>query len=317
MKLNKKHKITLFLICVITAAVLCTLPFLTIKKEVIYIYTKSLQLQSKELGFVRELKLLGYKVLINSPIKPSEQDYGLWLGSPEDVADINKNPAKIKFLYTEAYYPADWHGIQNMPIILTPYKELYEHYMRSNIKTAWFTIGVDVADFYVTKQTKKYQLTYYGDDNKTTPLTEILSQEKVKFIGDFWSDKNRIIASKKGDAKERNKALAQSKIVLVYNAPNSPESKRIPDEIMEAAASGTLVFSTFNQAVHELYGDSIIYYTTPIDLLAKKNYFLNKYSQINAKILSAADITAKNISSAATAHRFQEILLWIKENAKN
>jgi len=315
MKLNKKHKICLFLALTLTAVVLCTLPFLAVKKDIIYVYTQSKQPLSKEKGFIRELQIQGYKVIVNSIDLPTEEDYAFWFKNPEDINTISQSSAKINFLYTEAYYPINWEGVKNMPVILTPYKALYEHYTRSNIKTALLTMGVNLSEFYMSGETKKYPLTYYGDNNKIIPLSDILNKEKIKLIGNFWQDRNLVLAQNNDKSEERRKALSQSKIVVVYNQPNAPEAQKIPDEIMEATASGALVFTSVNPAVYELYKDNVIYYKNRQDFLEKKDYFLKRYDQVLSKILAAEKITAQNVSSKATAQRFKEILTWMKENS--
>lgn len=314
MKLKTKHKVYVFLVLLLTAAVLCTLPFLAIKKDVVYVYTEEKQPLLKEQGFIKGLKMAGFRTVVNSPNMPPQNAYAFWFKNPEDINKIEKSPAKINFLYTEAYYPIEWKGVKNMPVILTPYRDVYEHCVRSNIKTALLTPGVDLSEFYMNGEIKKYPLTYYGDNNKINPLTDILNRENAKLIGNFWPQRNRILAKNDDKNKEKRKALAQSKIVVIYNQPGTPQSKKIPQEIMEATLSGALVFSSPNPAVYELYKDNVIYYEDEQDFLEKKKYYLQRYNQVQPKILAAEKITAENLSIKETAQRFKELLTWMKEN---
>jgi len=318
MKLKAGHKYTLLLGLVITAVVLCTLPFLATKKEVIYIYTESPVPLSKEEGFIRELQRIGIKTIVNADKMPQKEDIGFWFKNPEYAKVIEKSPAKYNFLYTEAYYPIEWKNSTKQPIILTPYRELYEHYMRSNIKTAMITLGLNTADFYDKRQDKKYSLLYYGDNNKSSPLNKELKEKyNPKILGSFWDKKENINIIDNGLPKTRHQALSEAKIVIIYNEPHAPASKRISQEIMEAVMSGALVFSSPNKAVSELYGENIIIYDNQEDLMQKLAYYLAHYDKIKDKIISAQKVTLEKLSTSITAQRVKEIIDWLKNNKKN
>ena len=316
MKIKTGHKVSLFLVLTITAVVFCTLPFLAVKKDTVYVYTQSPYPISKEKGFIRELQRLGFNVIVNSSKKPKKDAGGIWFKDPEYLSEIIQSLEKIKFLYTEAYYPINGQGIsENMPVILTPYQNLYEHYMRSNIKAAQFTLGVDLTDFYQRDLPKKYIMIYYGDNNKTSPIAESLKEKKdVKFIGNFWEKRENVLSDAEADALERGKALASTHIVSIYNAPDSAQSQKIPQEIMEATASGALVFSSPNQAVENLYGDNVIIYNNLEDFIEKSRYFIKHKDMVQGKIISANKITAEKMSASASAQRFKELFDWLKEN---
>jgi hypothetical protein len=131
----------ILVILAITAVVLCTLPFLFKDKKVIYVYTKDAQMNAIETAFVKALKTAHFTIIINEDKKLPENSYALWFLLPQNIADIDrKSTAKHNFVYSEEHYPFDWHEIATSPIILTPYQDLYEHYMRSNIKSALFNI---------------------------------------------------------------------------------------------------------------------------------------------------------------------------------
>ena len=65
MKLPAAQKTVLGLLAAIAAAALCALPFLAVKKDIVYVYAKSPVPDSRETGFIRELKRLGYEVKLN------------------------------------------------------------------------------------------------------------------------------------------------------------------------------------------------------------------------------------------------------------
>lgn len=182
MKLPAAQKTVLGLLAAIAAAALCALPFLAVKKDVVYVYAKSPVPDSRETGFVRELKRLGYEVKLNSSSLPAAGTVGLWFRPPEFASQLETSPAAWNFIYNEDYYPFDWRGLKKLPVVLTPYRELYEHYARSNIKTAMFTLGVNTVDFYAPEAVfqpgyKVYPLVYYGDNNKSSPLAESLKKQ--------------------------------------------------------------------------------------------------------------------------------------------
>jgi len=318
MKIRTGHKFVLYLVSAITAAVLCTLPFLAVKKDTLYVYTNSLELLSSERGFIRELKLLGLNVVVNSNHEPEAESYGLWFKNPEYAREVASSPAKINFLYTQAYYPIEWANKNKHPVVLTPYRELYEHYVRSNIKTAQLTLGVNTMDYYADGSKKKYPLLYVGDNNKVSPVAEYLrTQEKAKFMGAFWEKGVDILAINENVAQDRRKALSQTKIAVVYNAPETPASKIIPDEVLEAVASGALVLSSPNSEISRVFGENVVIYENEADLNNKYQYYLAHNEETQKKIVAAQNILTEKLSSKAAAIRFKQILDWMKENNAN
>ncbi len=321
MKLPIAHKFVLCILVVVAAVTLCVLPFLSIGKETIYIYTKSLHPNSRELGFIKELRGLGYEVKLNSSNMPRQEDIGIWFKAPEYIKEINKSQAKYNFIYNEDYYPLNWQEIQTRLIVLTPYQDLYEHYSRSNIQSAKFILGVNLADFYINQNNfksgyKEYPLVYYGDNNKPSPLAEKLRQEpNVKFLGRFWENNENILPDKDGDEAERREFLSKAQIIAVYNEAVSTESKIINTEILEATASGGLVISSPNSAAKEIYGDNIIIYEQLEDFPKQVNYYLNHPEIMRSKVINAQKITAEKLSSAASARRLHEIIEWLNKTA--
>lgn len=323
MKLPIAQKFSLCLLAVATAATLCVLPFLAAYKETIYLYTRDAHPNSREQGFANELKRLGYEVKLNTSDMPLPNSIGVWFKKSEYVKEINRSQAKYNFIYNEDYYPLNGQEIQTQLIVLTPYQDLYEHYVRSNIKSAQFILGVNLSDFYINQQNfakeyKTYPLVYYGDNNKSSPLAEKLRKESnVKFIGRFWENDDKVLIN--GDVKdsERGRLLSKANIVSVYNEPNSADSKIISPEIMEATASGCLVISSPNKMAKEIYGDSIIIYENLDDFSKLASYYLNQPDIVREKVIKAQKITAEKLSSATSAQRLNEIIKWLNQNRKS
>lgn len=320
MKLPIAQKFSLCLLAVATAVTLCVLPFLATDKETIYLYTRDAQPDSREQGFASELKRLGYEVKLNASNMPSANSIGFWFKTPEYIKEINQSQAKYNFIYNEEYYPINGQELQTKLIVLTPYQDLYEHYVRSNIKSAKFILGVNMADFYMDAKSlqsdyKEYSLVYYGDNNKPSPLAvKLQSEANVKFLGRFWEKNDKVLQNKEGGASERGRLLSKAKIVSVYNEPNSLDSKIISKEIMEAAASGCLVMSSPNGMVKEIYGDNIIVYENLEDFPKLVTYYLNQPEIRINKIINAQKITAEKLSATASAQRLNEIIQWLNQN---
>ena len=138
--INKTKKIFISLLISITAVVFFTLPFFMGKKE-ISVHVKS-PLSVEERGFIKELENLGYKAKVY-PLRYEENSHvAIWLGGPDTIKQIQYSKAEYNFLYVEEYDLVSVDDVKIYPIILTPHKSIYEHYMRSNIKTAW----VDIKD---------------------------------------------------------------------------------------------------------------------------------------------------------------------------
>ncbi len=320
MKLPIAQKINIGLLAVIMAVALCALPFFTIKKDRIYIYTSSPVLDSREEGFINELKQLGYEIKVNHKELPQEEDIGIWI-SPKDGLDrINQSVGRYNFIYSENYNPYDWQSIQSDIIMLTPYRDIYEHYARSNIKAAMFMLGVNMSDFYMhennfQKDYKKYPVIYYGDYEAETPLGKRLQYTRgVKFIGRFWPRNQQLLSEKEGKAKERGEYLSRADITVIYKAPESSASKFINSEIMESAASGTLVISSSNARVKAIYGDSIVSYDNIEEIKGLVDYYLQNPEITKRKIIDTQRITQNHLSSKASAERFKSILDWLQEN---
>ncbi|MCM1324674.1 MAG: hypothetical protein NC218_11180 [Acetobacter sp.] len=138
MTIKTGYKINLFLVIVLTAVVLCTLPFWTSDKNTVYIYTSKKIPNKEERNFIEALKEQGITVKINDV---SKAKVAIWFRKPEQVTEISQKKIKYNFLYTSAHYPFAWQKLENPPIMLTPHQDLYEHYTRSNIKTAHLTIS--------------------------------------------------------------------------------------------------------------------------------------------------------------------------------
>lgn len=356
MKLPAAQKTVLGLLAAIAAAALCALPFLAVKKDVVYVYAKSPVPDSRETGFIRELKRLGYEVKLNSSSLPAAGTVGLWFRPPEFASQLETSPAAWNFIYNEDYYPFDWRGLKKLPVVLTPYRELYEHYARSNIKTAMFTLGVNTVDFYAPETVfqpgyKVYPLVYYGDNNKSSPLAESLKKqsENNKPLSESLNAQSRndnpsSLAEKlkkyggtvqgnvwfmgrfwenglpqlvpQGTPVEKGRELSRAFITAVYAAPETPAAKMVPAETAEAAAAGALVIMPSNPAVKEIYGDNVILYEKESDFPGLVGYYLQNPEISRAKIVAAQKITVDRLSSAASARRFKEILDWLRQNVE-
>ena len=312
MKLKAGYKYSLSLVLALTAVMLCILPFLAVKKDILYVYTEQSEPSISEQGFIRELRRLGLSVIVNEKA-PDSKGYALWFKNPDYAAKIADSQAKENFLYTEIYAPFDWQSVKKAPVVLTPYREIFEHYMRSNVKSAMMTLGVNTSVFYQKSKQKRYVLVYSGDNNKNAPITEYLRKHTTAlFLGTFWPRDYPQLSLKNSLPKGRAKALSETQKVVVYNAKDTPESKKIPHEIMEATACGALVFSTYNKVVKETYQDNVIIYENEEDLKAKLAMPYN--ATLHNKALKAQKITVEKLSSAASAKRFKELLDWIKNN---
>ncbi len=322
MKLPIVQKIYIILLAIVAAVALCVLPFFAIDKETIYVYTANIYPDSREQGFVNALKRIGYKVKLNNKSSPAPDSIGFWFTPPKYLAKINQSQAKYNLIYSEGYYPLDSQEVQTNLIILTPYQDLYEHYVRSNIKSAKFVLGVNLEDFSVNSKNflkgyKKYPLIYYGGDT-LSPLAEKLRQEKnVKFLVQKGEIGANILPIKEGDVTERGDFLSKASIVALYNYENSPQRKYIQPELMEAAASGALVVSTPNSAVEEIYGDSIVMYRNLEEFPKQINYYLTHQEIMRNKIIKAHKITAEKLSSEASARRIHELIEWLNRTKRN
>lgn len=133
---NAGYKTKLFLAIAITAAVCFTLPFLAYnKKTLIVVYPSTAKINAPEKAFIAALKGEGYAVKIASE-KQKAADVAIWFRPPDAVGEITTSAATYNFMYSNAHYPFDWYKMPNPPIVLTPYNDLYEHYVRSNLKAA-------------------------------------------------------------------------------------------------------------------------------------------------------------------------------------
>ena len=134
---------TILLLLAITVAVLCTLPFLVKDRDILYIYAKTLN--ADENAFLSALETNGFKLKKNPENMPKNA-YALWFYPPEQAFALQNTALKqTDFIYSEAYYPFDWHGLKKLPVMLTPHQKLYEHYMRTNIKSAVLDIKTPAA----------------------------------------------------------------------------------------------------------------------------------------------------------------------------
>ena len=126
-------KKTILILLAIAAAVLCTLPLLV--KDTLYIKAAQ-ELTANEKQFLKALEKQGIKTVKHNENTPKDA-YVLWFYPPEQALTLQNTPTEqTDFIYTDAYYPFEWRGLKKLPVMLTPHQKLYEHYMRSNIKSA-------------------------------------------------------------------------------------------------------------------------------------------------------------------------------------
>ncbi len=133
MKTKAGYKRTLFLVLAITAVVCCTLPFLASTSQRVGVYISSNSLSKDEEAFVNALSKEGFDVKINPT---SKENVNIWLNVTIQETDFSKFSSKYDFVYIKEYAPIEWYKQETLPIVLTPYQDLYEHYTRSNVKTA-------------------------------------------------------------------------------------------------------------------------------------------------------------------------------------
>lgn len=144
------------------AVVLSMLPFFSSKKEKIYIYTQTEQPTKPETKLIEAVRQKNFKVIMNSSLLPEEKSYGLWFKDSPDIERIQQSKADINFVYTEVFAAIEWKRLINPIVIITPYHELYEHYIRSNVPTVQAKLGQDfTADRLIEvlnwiKQNQKY-----------------------------------------------------------------------------------------------------------------------------------------------------------------
>lgn len=311
MRMNTTQKVYLSVLLVVTAVVLCTLPFLLIDKETIYIYTQNQIPNSKERGFIDELKKNGYRVIFNKQIS-KKQKVAIWFKSPNTIREImTTTPFEYNFVYNEDYYPFNWQGLIKQPIILTPYQELYEHYMRSNIKSAVFYLGVNLKEYYPIK-TNKQNIAYYEQRTASSDTGAYLSTlDNINYIGRFWINNLDYNASSEIISKNENDMLSRAYAVVI---DGDNHNKLIPDEIIQAAASGALIITPKTDIVYKTFQDSLVYYSNKEDIKDLASYY-KKHETLSAdKTNKARQIVVNKLSSSASVKRFLSLLEWITTN---
>lgn len=130
---TKKILISLLMVS-ITAVVIFTLPFF--QTRTIYVYS-SKNLNKEEKNYLEQLDRMGYKIS-NEPQKST--NITLCFGSSECIKQIEQVQTLYNFIYTDEYFPINIEEGSVYPVILTPHRVIFEHYMRSNIKTALLDI---------------------------------------------------------------------------------------------------------------------------------------------------------------------------------
>ena len=312
MKIKLTHNIISIVLLMITAVVLCALPLKYFKQEKIYIYTKAKIPSSQENGFVQGLRKRGYKVIVNSENKISENDVSVWFSNIETIESKSKLPLKYCFLYVQDYFPLNLDLTKENPIILTPYQDIFEHYTRTNIRSATFYLGENEKVFSFSSKQDKKQITYYELRDKYTNLAQFAHNNEVNLLGSFWVNDNISMNATEEDIYEiYSKKLQESVITLV---DNNHVNNLIPQEIIHATLSGSLVITPYNKAVYNMYQNNVVYYDTLEN--AKKlitEYKLNPKLRQSA-IINAYKTTTNKLTSTQSVERFIELLNWLKNN---
>lgn len=136
--INKAKKIYLSLLISITAVVFFTLPFWLTAEEV-YVYS-SKALNSHQEQYLKELENLGCKIKKQASNSNVDKNITLYFLSIDEANQIQYSKSKYNFIYIEEYNSITLDRLRGYSIILTPHKNIYEHYVRSNIKTALLDI---------------------------------------------------------------------------------------------------------------------------------------------------------------------------------
>lgn len=306
MRIRTGYKINLALVLAITAVMLCILPFLAWQKETLYVYTSSSNPDNQVKALLKEFRYAGYRVRLNAKTGSSSAAVCLWLKTlpPEGNTSCQNG---WNFVYTEEYAP---QKADEKTILLTPYRTLFEHYSRSNIKTALFTIGVDLSAFYPDNQKKLYPVAYWGDNNKPSLVAEAVQTiPSARILGDFWGANPRVLKPAGNSFLDTGNILRAIGIVVFYDAE---QGAKIPQEVMAATASGALVIMNENSAVKEAYSQNVITYQSEEDMLKQVAYYLQNPQIAKQKVISAQQITAQKYSIHNTVQHFTEILAWLK-----
>ncbi len=313
MKIKLTHNIISIVLLLITAVVLCALPLKYIKQEKIYIYTKTKIPSSQERGFALALRKKGYKVIINSENKLSDDDVSIWFSNIEAIErKIDRASMKYCFLYVQDYFPINLDLTKENPIILTPYQDIFEHYTRTNIRSATFYLGENEKVFSFSGNQDKNLVSYYELRNKDTNLAKFARSNGINLLGAFWINSDiSMNVTEEYLYDMYNKKLKESVITLVDNAQSN---NLIPHEIIHATLSGSLVITPYNKAVYDMYKNNVIYYDTLEN--AKKlieEYKLNNQARQKA-VVNAYKITTSKLTSIQSVERFVELLKWLKSN---
>ena len=136
--INKAKKIYLSLLISITAVVYFTLPIWSTTEEV-YVYS-SKTLNSHQEQYLKELENLGYKIKKQASNSNVDKNITLYFLSIDEANQIQYSKSKYNFIYIEEYNSITLDRLHGYSIMLTPHKNIYEHYVRSNIKTALLDI---------------------------------------------------------------------------------------------------------------------------------------------------------------------------------
>lgn len=148
--INKAKKIYLSLLISITAVVFFTLPFWSTAEE-ISVYS-SKKINSSEEQYLKELENLGYKIKKQDQNSAADENITLYFLSIDEANQIQYSKSKYNFIYIEEYNSIPLDRLRSYSIILTPHKNIYEHYVRSNIKTVLLDIKTPIKSALKFKQ---------------------------------------------------------------------------------------------------------------------------------------------------------------------
>ena len=313
MKIKLTHNVISIVLLLITAVVLCALPLKYFKQEKVYIYTKTKKPSSQESGFIQALRKRGYKVIVNSEDKISEDDVSIWFSNIEAI-ERKKDRVSMKycFLYVQDYFPVNLDLTKENPIILTPYQEIFEHYTRTNIRSATFYLGENEKVFSFSGKQDKKHVTYYELRNKDTNLAQFANNNGINLLGGFWVNNDvSMNVTEEYLYDIYGKKLQESVVTLV---DNTQSNNLIPQEIIHATLSGSLVVTPYNKAVYNMYKNNVVYFDTLEN--AKKliaEYRINTKTRQDA-VINAYKITSNKLTSTKSVERFIDLLNWLKNN---
>lgn len=191
--------------------------------------------------------------------------------------------------------------------VMTSSETLYKNMSALNQKISYLPQFTNTQRFFPDYHEElKSEVLFVGNYHfyREAAVTALKNKLPITIYGNFWPD--GVAKSGYIDNRELHKYYSSAKIVLNDMLPAMKHAGFISNRIFDATASGALVVSEYMPEIEEVYGDSVVTFKTPKEMVDKIKYYLAHDEERKEKAAKARRITLEKFALDKLEWRFED-----------